>query len=52
MLRTVLVFIALFMSVTAAAQALAGHEAQVDGVFAKWTSSTPGCAVGSVPRRR
>lgn len=28
------------------AQAPAAHEPQVDALFAKWTSSTPGCAIG------
>jgi CubicO group peptidase (beta-lactamase class C family) len=46
MLRTMVVFVALFMPVAAAAQAQADYEAQVDRVFAKWSSSTPGCAVG------
>lgn len=27
-------------------QSAAGVDAKVDGVFAKWTASTPGCAVG------
>ena len=31
---------------SAAAQSPAGSEAAVDAIFGKWTSSTPGCAVG------
>jgi CubicO group peptidase (beta-lactamase class C family) len=46
MLRTLLVFMALFMPVAVSAQGAAGHEAEVDRIFAKWTASTPGCAVG------
>ena len=46
MLQTLFVFIALFMPVAAAAQGAAGHEAEIDRIFAKWTDSTPGCAVG------
>ena len=46
MLRTRLVFFALLMPAAVSAQGVAGHEAQVDSFFARWTASTPGCAVG------
>lgn len=53
MLRMLAVFLALFLFAPlpvlgqeAARPAAPGYEAQVDRVFSKWTSSTPGCAVG------
>lgn len=47
MVRMALVFaIAVLMPAAVPAQDPSGVETQVDRVFAKWTSSTPGCAVG------
>lgn len=47
MLRTFFVMaIALLMPAAALAQGTDGIERQVDRVFARWTASTPGCAVG------
>ena len=47
MVRMALVFaIAVLIPAAVPAQDPSGVETQVDRVFAKWTSSTPGCAVG------
>jgi CubicO group peptidase (beta-lactamase class C family) len=34
------------VSVSVSGQTVAGADAKVDAVFAKWTAATPGCAVG------
>jgi CubicO group peptidase (beta-lactamase class C family) len=44
--RLAFIFIALSMPVVVSTQGATGREAQVDRIFAKWTASTPGCAVG------
>ena len=49
MMRTLLVgaLIVCSLTMTPAAQAVATRpEVAVDEIFAKWTSATPGCAVG------
>lgn len=38
--------LALSTSVALAQSPVTSHESKVDAVFARWTSSTPGCAVG------
>lgn len=46
MLRTLLIGALVTVSVSAPLQTSATAEKSVDEIFAKWTSATPGCAVG------